>query len=72
MTILGESALSELDIIYAKFADEFEAKFLSQGFETNRTIEETLDIGWELLSMLPKTELKRIKDKYIEKYYKTK
>ena len=72
MTILGESALSELDIIYAKFADEFEAKFLSQGFETNRTIEETLDIGWDLLSMLPKTELKRIKDKYIEKYYKTK
>ena len=70
MAILGESALSQIDIIYAKFADEFESKFLSQGFDTNRSIEETLNIGWDLLSMLPKAELKRIKDKYIEKYYK--
>lgn len=70
MAILGESALSELDRLYAKFADEFESRFLSQGFETNRTIEETLDLGWDLLSMLPKSELKRVKDKYIEKYYR--
>lgn len=70
MSILGESALSELDILYAKFADEFEEKFLSQGFETNRTIEETLNLGWDLLSKLPKNELKRVKDKYIEKYYR--
>ena len=69
MAILGESALSELDLLYAKFADEFESKFIAQGFETNRTIEETLDLSWELLSMLPKNELKRVKDKYIEKYY---
>jgi len=72
MAILGESALSQIDIIYAKFADEFESKFLSQGFDTNRSIEETLSLGWDLLSMLPKAELKRIKDKYIEKYYKDK
>ena len=70
MAILGESALSELDLLYAKFADEFETKFLSQGFDTNRTIEETLNIGWDLLSMFPKNELKRIKDKFVEKYYR--
>ena len=69
MAILGESALSELDLLYAKFADEFESEFINQGFETNRTIEETLDLSWKLLSMLPKNELKRVKDKYIEKYY---
>ena len=69
MTILGESALSEIDRIYAKFADEFEQKFIAQGFDTNRSIEETLNIGWELLSKLPKQELKRIKDIYIDKYY---
>lgn len=69
MTILGESALSEIDRIYAKFADEFEQKFIAQGFDTNRSIEETLNIGWELLSKLPKQELKRIKDVYIDKYY---
>ena len=69
MAILGESALSELDRIYANFADEFEKEFVSQGFDTNRTIEETLNIGWKLLSTLPKQELKRIKDVYIDKYY---
>ena len=67
--ILGESALSEIDKVYAKFADEFERKYVSQGFNENRTIERTLDIGWELLRILPKSELKRIKDEYIEKYY---
>ena len=69
MVILGEAALSAEDRIYAKFADEFEEKYVSQGYDKNRTIEETLDIGWELLRILPKSELKRIRDEYIEKYY---
>ena len=67
-TILGESALSEVDRIYAKFAEEFEKKYVSQGYQTDRSIEETLTVGWELLSMLPRTELKRIKEEYIDKY----
>lgn len=54
MAILGESALSEIDLMYAKFADEFEKEYVSQGFRTDRTIEQTLEIGWKLLSMLPK------------------
>ena len=66
--ILGDAALSETDKLYAKFADEFEKRYVSQGYETNRPIEETLKIGWELLSILPKAELKRIRDTYIEKY----
>ena len=66
--ILGESALSESDKAFAKFADAFETQYVSQGYENNRTIEETLNIGWDLLKILPRTELKRIKDKYIEKY----
>ena len=69
MTILGEAALSETDKLYAKFATEFENVYVSQGNETNRSIEETLDLGWELLSILPKSELKRINVKFIEKYY---
>ena len=68
MTILGEAALSDDDKLFAKFADEFEKRYVSQGFETNRSIEETLALGWELLSILPRTELKRIKPEYIEKY----
>ena len=68
MTILGEAALSETDKLYAKFADEFEKRYVSQGYDCNRGIEETLNIGWELLSILPKTELKRIKAEHIEKY----
>ena len=67
-TILGESALSEVDRIYARFAEEFEKKYVSQGYQTDRSIEETLTVGWELLSMLPRTELKRIKEEYINKY----
>ena len=67
-TILGEAALSDVDLMYAKFSQEFEQKYVSQGYDTDRTIEETLDIGWELLKILPKSELKRIDDKYIEKY----
>ena len=68
MTILGEAALSDDDKLYAKFADQFEQRYVNQGNETNRTIEETLDLGWELLKILPKRELKRIKPEYIEKY----
>ena len=68
MAILGESALSDVDLIYAKFADEFEKKYVSQGFRTDRTIEQTLETGWSLLRMLPKSELKRIRDEYLEKY----
>ncbi len=66
--ILGEAALSDVDKLYAKFADAFEKQYVSQGYETNRTIEETLDLGWKLLKILPKAELKRIKDEFIEKY----
>lgn len=72
MTILGEAALTDIDKLYAKFADQFEQRYVSQGYGTNRTIEETLSIGWELLSILPKSELKRIKPEYIEKYYPNK
>jgi len=67
--ILGEAALSEVDRIYARFADAFEREYVSQGFTTDRTIQQTLSIGWKLLSMLPKNELKRIKDEYIDQYY---
>ncbi|NLJ41602.1 MAG: V-type ATP synthase subunit B [Clostridiales bacterium] len=66
--VLGEAALSEMDILYADFADEFEKRYVSQGYETNRSIEETLDLGWELLSILPRTELRRIRDEYLDKY----
>ena len=69
MAILGESALSEMDLLYAKFAEDFEKEYVSQGFRTDRTIEQTLDIGWKLLRQLPKGELKRIRDEYLEKYY---
>ncbi len=68
MTILGEAALTETDLKYAKFSEEFEKQYVSQGFETDRGIEETLNIGWELLKLLPRTELKRIKDEFIDKY----
>lgn len=69
MVILGEAALTDIDKLYAKFADEFESKYVSQGYEANRTIEETLQIGWELLSILPRSELKRISDEFLDKYY---
>ena len=67
--ILGDAALSDMDKLYAKFADQFEEVYVSQGYDTNRDIQETLDIGWKLLSILPKAELKRIKLDYIDKYY---
>ena len=72
MVILGEAALSDIDLLYAKFSDEFEAKYISQGFNTDRTIQETLDIGWELLRLLPRSELKRINDAMLDKYYEKK
>ena len=71
-TILGESALSDIDKLYAKFADEFENQYVSQGFSKDRSIEETLDLGWDLLSILPRGELRRISLKNIEKYYPNK
>lgn len=66
--ILGDAALTETDKKYALFAEEFEKRYINQSFETDRSIEETLNLGWELLSLLPRFELKRIKDKYIAKY----
>ena len=67
--ILGESALSDVDKKFAEFAEKFEKQYVAQGFNANRNIEETLAIGWKLLKILPKTELKRIRDEYLEKYY---
>ncbi len=69
MMILGEAALTDIDKLYAKFADEFEQQYINQGYRADRSIEETLDIGWELLRILPRTELKRIKDEFLDKYY---
>ncbi|MBR6402382.1 MAG: V-type ATP synthase subunit B [Eubacterium sp.] len=69
MVILGEAALTEIDLQYAKFAEEFEKKYVSQGYEADRDIQETLDIGWELLRILPRSELKRISDKFLDQYY---
>ncbi len=66
--ILGEAALSDVDRLYAKFAEAFEKNYVSQGFEKNRTVYDTLDLGWELMKMLPKSELKRIKQQYIDRY----
>ncbi|MBO5304419.1 MAG: V-type ATP synthase subunit B, partial [Clostridia bacterium] len=67
--ILGEAALSEVDKKFARFAEEFEKQYVSQGFEKNRTIEDTLTLGWTLLKMLPRAELKRIRDAYLEEFY---
>ncbi len=69
--ILGEAALTEIDKKYVKLSDNFEEVFVKQGEDENRTIEESLDIGWKLLTILPKEELKRIKDEFIEKYFPT-
>ncbi len=69
MIVLGEAALTDIDKIYARFADAFENEYVSQGYNANRDIEETLAIGWKLLSILPRSELKRIDDKYLDQYY---
>ena len=66
--ILGESALSKTDKLYVQFTKRFEEEYINQGFYTNRTIEETLALGWELLSILPVTELKRIKSDMIDEF----
>lgn len=68
-TILGEAALTDTDKLYAKFADAFERRYVSQGYNTDRSIDETLEIGWELLAILPEAELKRIRIEFIEKYH---
>ena len=69
MVILGEAALTDIDKLYAKFADAFEREYVSQGNDTDRSIEETLDLGWKLLKILPRSELKRIKNEFLDKYY---
>ena len=69
MVILGEAALTDIDLLYAKFADEFEKKYVSQGYRADRDIMETLDIGWDLLRILPRSELKRINEKFLDQYY---
>ena len=69
MVILGEAALTETDLIYAKFADEFETRYVNQGYKTDRSIEETLEIGWELLRIMPRSELKRISDAMLDTCY---
>ncbi|MDI9504572.1 MAG: V-type ATP synthase subunit B [Clostridiales bacterium] len=66
--ILGDAALSDLDKLYAAFSDAFESRYVAQGYNTNRSIEETLDLGWELLAMLPRSELKRIRDEMLDRY----
>ena len=69
MVILGEAALTDIDKLYAKFSDAFEEEYVSQGYLSNRDIEETLDLGWKLLGILPRSELKRIKDEFLDEYY---
>jgi V/A-type H+-transporting ATPase subunit B len=70
--VVGEEALTDIDKIYLKFADEFENRFIRQGTHEDRTIEQTLTLGWDLLAMLPDSELKRVKKEFIEKYRKKK
>ncbi len=69
MVILGESALTPTDKLYAKFADEFEKEYVSQGYDNDRSIEQTLDLGWKLLKILPRSELKRISEEYLQEFY---
>ena len=68
--VLGDAALTPTDRLYAAFAQEFEKVYLNQGFDKNRSIEETLEIGWDLLAMLPESEMKRVRDEFLEKYYR--
>jgi Archaeal/vacuolar-type H+-ATPase subunit B len=68
--IVGQEALGKDDRLYLEFANKFEEMFVSQGYDEDRSIERTLEIGWELLSMFPERELKRVKKEYIEKYGK--
>ena len=66
--ILGDAALTDVDKLYARFSDAFEGEYVAQGFDKDRSITETLDLGWKLLSILPVGELKRIKQEFIDKY----
>ncbi|MBM4043327.1 MAG: V-type ATP synthase subunit B, partial [Planctomycetes bacterium] len=68
--VLGESALTPTDLLFVKFADRFEREFVAQGVYENRTIQQTLDIGWRLMGMLPRAELKRCKPEILDEYYK--
>ena len=68
VAVVGEEALTERDQKFLEFADKFETEFITQAIDEDRSIEETLDLGWKLLSILPKTELKRVKDEFIEQY----
>ncbi|MBQ9145275.1 MAG: V-type ATP synthase subunit B [Clostridia bacterium] len=67
--ILGDAALTATDKLFARFAEEFEQRYVSQGFQTDRTIQQTLDIGWELLRILPRAELKRIRESLLDEHY---
>jgi V/A-type H+-transporting ATPase subunit B len=67
--VLGESALTEEDVLFVKFSDAFEDRFVRQGEDENRTIEDSLRIGWDLLGLLPRNELKRIRDAFLDTYY---
>ncbi len=69
MVVLGEAALTPVERLYAKFSDEFEKQYINQGFYENRTIEETLDLGWSLLRILPRSEMKRIRPQLLDKYW---
>ena len=69
MVVLGEAALTPMDRLYAKFADAFEEQYINQSFNEDRSIEQTLDLGWKLLSILPRSEMKRIKPELVEKYW---
>jgi len=69
VNIVGREALSERDNLYLDFADSFEDEFVDQGYDTDRSVEETLDIGWDLLSIFPKDELNRVDEELIEEYY---
>ena len=69
MVVLGEAALTPTDRLYVKFSDEFEKRYINQGFYEDRTIEQTLDLGWELLKILPRSEMKRIKPAILDKYW---
>lgn len=68
--ILGEGALSPLDRLYVEFSERFDREFVQQGEKENRSIEQTLGIGWKLLGLLPRRELKRIRPEYLDKYYR--
>ena len=70
--VMGEATLSQMDRRYLSFADEFERRFVNQGEDEDRTVEETLNLGWELLRMMPRSELKRVREEYISQYGKWK